>query len=370
MRRVLTAILLLAGANALRGQQDPAFDAPEVKTDRTVLFRLEAPAARRVLLWGEWMPAGSTVPLARGADGAWTAAVGPLAPGLYLYSFDVDGLRAADPANRRVKNGYPGLSSLVEIPGPEADFLSIRDVPHGTIHVERYVSAATSVQRRFHVYTPPGFVRSSSRSYPTAYLLHGSSDTDTDWLEPGRAGIILDNLLAAGKAVPMLLVMVDGHPFPSFDTKTRGRNLALLRDEIFDVVMPRLERDYGASPRPQDRALVGVSMGGAQALHLGMGALDKVGSLGLLSTPGDIPFEPPFEQMQAAALADVGRVNALRLFWMACGRDDPMLAEAKQISEALTHRKILHVWRETEGAHDWVTWRRYWAELASRLFRP
>ncbi len=316
------------------------------------------------------MPAGATLRLARDPEGVWSAAVGPLAPGLYLYSFDVDGLRVADPANRRVKSGYPGLSSLVEVPGPEAEFLAIRDVPHGTIHIERYSSSATSSERRVHIYTPPGFGRAAHTTYPTAYLLHGSRDTDSAWAEAGRAGIILDNLLAAGKAVPMLLVMPDGHPLPSFDTNTRGRNLTLLRDDLLGVLMPRLERDYGASRRREDLALVGLSMGGAQALHIGMGALEKIGSLGLLSAPGNIPFEPTFEQAQAAALADPDRVNGLRLFWLACGRDDPFMAEAREVSQTLARHKVRHVWRETEGAHDWITWRRHWAELAPQLFRP
>ena len=349
--------------------QGPPSEAPTVRPDGRVSYRLRAPAARQVTLWGEWMRPESTLPLTRDADGIWSIDVGPLDAGLYLYAFDVDGLRVADPMNRRVTHGYPGLASLVEIPGASAVFMAVRPVPHGTVHVVRYASPATGTLRQAQIYTPPGFDASSRRRYPTAYLLHGSSDNDTGWVEPGRAGIIVDNLLAAGQAVPMVLVMPDGHPFPSFELNTRMQNLELLREDLLRALIPLAERDYRASSRREDRAIVGLSMGGAQALHIGVSAVETFGSIGLFSTPGDIPFSAPFEIAQAANLKNPERLNRLRLFWVACGRDDPLLGEARQVSEVLKRHGVRHTWRETNGSHDWNTWRRYWFEMAPLLFR-
>ena len=353
----------------MAGQEQPAYDAPEVRSDGRVTFRLRAPLARQVALWGEWMPPQSNLPLTRDADGLWTIDVGPLGPGLYLYSFDVDGVRVADPKNRRVRNGYPGLASLVEVPGEPAAFMALRAVPHGTIHIVRYSSPATGALRRAHIYTPPGFDPASRRRYPTAYLLHGSWDDDAAWVEPGRAGIILDNLLAAGRAVPMVLVMPDGHPYPSFELNTRVENLKRLRADLVQVLVPLLEGHYRASPRREDRAIVGLSMGGAQALHIGLDAVETFGSVGAFSAPGDIPFDDPFEVAQAPNLKNAEPLTRLRFFWLGCGLADPLLAEARQVRDTLTSHRVRHTWREVDGGHDWGTWRCLWREVAPQLFR-
>jgi enterochelin esterase family protein len=362
------SVQMTAGSRASRSD-GPAYAAPDAQADGRATFRLQAPAAREVTLWGEWMPPGRTLPLSRDREGTWSLDVGPLEAGPYLYAFNVDGLRVADPANRRVKSGYPGLASVVDLPGDLTGFAAIRPLPHGTVHVERYRSGPTGAMRRAHIYTPPGFDANARRRYPTAFLLHGSWDNDNDWLELGRAGIILDNLLAAGRVEPMILVMPDGHPFPSFDTKTRAQNLALLRAEILDVLIPLVERSYRASPRPDDRAIVGLSMGGVQALHIGLGALNRFGSIGALSAPGDLPLGPSLEEAWGATLADARQMNRLRLFWLACGRDDELMPLAREVRDTLARHNVRHIWRETEGDHNWIAWRRHWLELAPRLFR-
>jgi enterochelin esterase family protein len=341
-----------------------------VHDDRTVTFRLLAPSAHHVVLWGDWMPHDTTIELAMQSDGRWNTTVGPLSPGLYLYAFGVDGVRLADPANRQVKQGYPGLSSAFEVPGPEAADLSIANVPHGAIHVRYYYSRALRRMCRAHIYTPPGFETSRRRTYPTLYLLHGSYDNDADWSSIGRAGIIIDNLIAQRKAVPILIVMPDGHPWPSFDRLTRAQNLALLNAELIIDLVPLAERLYRASPRRQNRAIAGCSMGGAQALHIGLQNLDRFAAIGLMSAPGDVPGGPPFAEAQAAILRKPAAINArLRLFWLTCGRGDPYLEGARDVSRHLTERGIHHVWTETEGGHAWIVWRQDLAAFASLLFR-
>jgi enterochelin esterase-like enzyme len=347
----------------------PDLQNPEVNIDRTATFHLRAPAAHQVVLWGEWMRKGSDQPMARDEQGVWSSTVGPLRPDVYLYAFGVDGVRLADPGNRHVKNGYPGLASVLEVPGPESEFLAIHDVPHGTVHIDYYRSTPRGTMRRVHVYTPPGFAR-SKRSHSTLYLLHGSWDTDADWSGIGRAGIILDNLIAQRKAVPMLIVMPDGHPFPSFDASTRPENLALLNHELMEDVLPFVEQRYGASPKARDRAIAGISMGGTQALHIGLQNLNRFGAIGVMSAPGDVPNSEPFATAQADVLQNASEINAqLQLFWLACGRDDDLVGQAKKVDQTLSEHGIRHVWRETEGAHMWMTWRRHLAELAPLLFR-
>jgi enterochelin esterase-like enzyme len=343
----------------------PAFDAPVVHKNGPITFRITAPLAQAVALHGEWMAQGASEPMRRQPDGAWSLTVGPLPPDLYLYAFEVDGVRVPDPLNRFVKNGYPGMSSLLEVPG--AGFLSIRSVPHGTVHIHTYASRAESSPRRLHVYTPPGYDSARSQTYPVLFLLHGSWDNDSDWVHVGRAGIILDNLLAERKAAPMLIVMPDGHPYPSFATATRARNLDDLRRDLLEKILPLVERAYRVTRNPKGRAIAGFSMGGTQALHLGLSSIELFGSIGVFSAPGDVPDGRTFEEALRQSLRSAARLD---LFWLACGRGDALFGRAEQVHAVLVRHGIRHVWRETDGGHTWMVWRRYLAELAQMLFKP
>jgi enterochelin esterase family protein len=201
-------------------------------------------------------------------------------------------------------------------------------------------------------------------------LLHGSWDNDADWSGVGRAAVILDNLIAQRKAVPMLLVMPDGHPFPSFDTSTRAANLALLNRELVEDLLPLMEERYAASPAARNRAIAGISMGGTQALHIGLQSLSRFGAIAVMSAPGDVPNSQPFAESQANILQKPSEINAqLHLFWLACGREDDLIDRAKNVAQTLTAHGIRNIWRETEGAHTWMAWRRQLAELAPLLFR-
>jgi enterochelin esterase family protein len=365
-RRMLILLFLLLTSSVF-GQKvavtPPAFDVPIVREDRTVDFRVAAPGARAVALHGEWMPRGSSVAMEKQTNGLWSLTVGPLSPDLYQYGFEIDGLRVPDPANRFVKSGYPGLSSLLEVPG--AQFLSIGAVPHGTVHVHTYMSRATNTVRRLHVYTPPGHDPAAHRVYPVLVLLHGSWDNDAAWIEVGRAGIIMDNLIAEKRANPMVIVMPDGHPHPSFDVATRPRNLELLQRDLADEILPLTERTYRVARDRTRRAIAGFSMGGAQALHLAL-TMGLFGSVGAFSAPGDVPKGRTFEE----ALRAVPDREKLPSMWLACGRDDEYFKTAENVHTILDRYGVQHVWRETDGAHTWLAGRRHLAEFASLLFRP
>jgi enterochelin esterase-like enzyme len=234
---------------------------PVVHADRSIELTLAAPHASTVRVWGDWQPDGAEQPMPRGDNGVWTLKTGPLSPGPHLYAFVVDGLRMADPTNRRVKNGYPGVSSIIDIPNP-----LLAGLKTGVVHVHTYTGPETSLARTFHVYTPAGFTARSR--LPVLFLLHGSSDSDRDWLALGQAAQLLGQAVNAGTAQPMLLVMPDGHPYPSLDVSTRSENLRLLQRELQEIITPTIERHYHPAPGVEKRAAVGASMGGAQVLHL------------------------------------------------------------------------------------------------------
>lgn len=359
-------LLLFAASSTAFGQsvelKPPGFGLPHVRPDRTVEFRLDAPGARKVALQGEWMPSGASLAMKRQPGGIWSLIVGPLPPDLYLYGFEVDGIRIADPSNRLLKTGYPGISSLVEVPG--LPLLSARNVPHGALHIHHYRSRVTNSMRRLHVYTPPGYEDSGTQNHPVLVLLHGSWDDDSAWSQVGRAGTMMDNLLAAGIVPAMILVMPDGHPYPSFDVSTRPGNLEWLRRDLGEEILPLLERSYRVARHRNRRAIAGLSMGGAQALHLGL-TMDQFGTVGAFSAPGDIPKGRTF----AEALRDANNSGRnVPMLWLACGKDDPFFGEAQQVHTLLSGRGIPHTWRETEGTHSWMVWRRHFEEFVKLLF--
>jgi enterochelin esterase family protein len=268
----------------------------------------------------------------------------------------VDGLRVADPRNRRVKNGYPGISSIVQVPGPHS-------VRVGVTHVHRYRNPETGLNRTLRVYTPVRFELQAR--LPVLLLLHGSTDSDRDWLELGQAAEILEELIGRGAAKPMILVFPDGHPYPSLDVSTRAANLRQLSGELAQIILPLVEREYHPAQGPGNWAIAGLSMGGSQALHLAALHRERFGTIGAFSAPGDIPGGTTLPDAWAAT-KDRTHSPVFRLW---CGAGDPFHAEAKLASNQLRSAGYAVVWRETPGAHDWTAWRSHLSELVAALFR-
>lgn len=348
-------LLSMLVATALAAQM--SYGGPEVSADRTVVLSLTAPQARAVHVWGDWMREDAGVPMTRGADGVWTAVTPVLTPGPHLYAFLVDGLRVADPANRRVKNGYPGISSVLDVPAAGA-----APDARGVTHIHTYVNRETGRVRSLHVYTPARF--GADTRLPVLYLLHGSTDGDRDWTLLGQAGELLERLVRDGAARPMLLVMPDGHPYPSLDVSTRADNLRLLDAEFVQTIAPLVERAYHPAAGTAQRAILGASMGGAQALHLTARHPGMFGTVVGLSAPGDIPSGP--------TLLDAWRGHARDGepgVWLYCGSADPFLADARRVRDQLQTLGRRADWIETPGAHDWPTWRAHLELALRRLFR-
>lgn len=332
--------------------------APVIHADRSVTWTFAAHAAKEVRLWGDWQPGESGEPMRRTGDGGWATTTGPLSPGPHLYAFIVDGLRVADPENRRIKNGFPGISSIVEVPDP-----ALADLPAGVTHVHTFRHPESARSRTFRVYTPAGFGPDSR--LPVLYLLHGSTDSDRDWLELGQAGPLLEHAVRAGSARPMLLVMPDGHPHPSLDVSTRAENLRLLQIELTSVIAPLVETHYHPAPGTAQRAVVGASMGGVQALHLAARAPALFGTVVALSAPADVPGGQTLAEAWRGRPPSAPPVRLLSL----CGSADPFLALARDGVGVLRGLGATVEASETAGGHDWATWRAHLTQVLPRLFR-
>jgi enterochelin esterase-like enzyme len=293
----------------------------------------------------------------------WSAIVGPLEPDLFGYSFTVDGLQMLDPANVQVKPMRSPRTSILDVPGDKPLPHDFQEVPHGVVRLHTYRSKGLGVNRGLQVYTPPGYDRSNNERYPTLYLFHGSGDNEGTWTALGRAHLILDNLIAQGKAKPMIIVMTDGHAAPP-TPEGRGRNTELFKRDLLDNVLPLVEANYRVKPERFSRAIIGLSMGGGQSLTIGLNHPELFAWVGGMSSAINAP-----EQTFAAAFADAKATNAkYKMLWFACGKDDFLLKANQQFDELLTAKGITHTFRLTEGNHSWPVWRRYLVEFAPLLF--
>ncbi len=339
---------------------------PEVDADRMVTFRVRAPNASNVTVSGEWP---GTKSLTNDTRGNWSVTFGPLAPELYGYSFSIDGFQTLDPGNPAVKPARQPRTSILEVPGNPPLLHEFNPaVPHGTVREHWYQSKSLGKRRSLHVYTPPGYDK-SRRDLPVTYLLHGSGDNDATWAALGRANVIMDNLLAAKRAKPMIVVMTDGHPYVSppgvspTNVTERGRNTKAYERDLVEDVMPYIEANYRTINKRESRAIVGLSMGGGQSLHAGLNHLDRFAWVGAMSAavPGTNDISSVF--------ADVKVTNKkLKLLWIAIGKDDFLLNRNKPFDESLTASGINHTFKITEGNHSWPVWRKYLAEFAPLLF--
>jgi enterochelin esterase family protein len=269
-----------------------------------------------------------------------------------------------DPSNTFSKPMRSGTTSVLSVPGEQpAPVERVPGVARGAIHLRDYESKALGRSRRLRVYTPAAYEKSSAR-FPVLYLLHGSGDNEATWTELGRAHVILDNLIATRKAVPMIVVMTDGHAFLGNEPEGRAKNIAAFERDLLEDVMPLVETHYRTVNTPDKRAIAGLSMGGGQAVAIGLKHLERFAWIGGMSSSVREP-EHNFAAFLANPVTDAKR---LRLLWLAIGKDDFLLKENRLFNQLLAERRVPHEYIETQGNHSWPVWRRYLAELAPRLF--
>jgi enterochelin esterase-like enzyme len=368
--------------NALRGPQGPQVVSPELSKDRHITFRILATNAQSVRLSAGDIPGlGQGTNMTKGTNGVWEVTIGPIDSGAYRYNFNLDGVPVIDPRNPSTSESNNNVWSLVYVPG--ADFMDTKDVPHGAVASVTYYSTALKRFRRMHIYTPPGY-ESGKGKFPVFYLLHGAGDSDDAWTSVGRAGFILDNLIADKKAKPMVIVMPAGHtrastsgPRPAGATRPPDEFLG----EFVADIMPFAEKHYRIYADRQHRALAGLSMGGGQTLNIAITNLDKFAYLGVYSSglfgafgrPRDGAAPPPsgptWEQQNLPALENAKLKKGLKLLWFSTGVDDFVLETSRGTVAMLKKHGFNPVYTESRGGHTWINWRLYLEEFAPQLFR-
>lgn len=383
-RQTAFALLLLTSrlmAQALRPDAPPEVRSAEVTPDRHTLFRIFAPKAQAVSVFStDLFGQASRHDTAKREDGVWELDAGPIVPGAYRYNFNVDGVSVVDPVNPSVSESLGNAWSLVYVPG--ADFMDTKDVPHGAVASVTYYSKALGKFRRMHVYTPPGY-ETSSQKYPIFYLLHGAGDSDDSWSSVGRAGFIVDNLIAAGKAKPMVIVMPAGHTEPLRPLAGRFQppnfNDDFVKDFIGDI-MPYAEAHYRVMHDRGHRAIAGLSMGGAHTLEIAVAhpaefsyvGVYSSGLIGLVPMNGPFAFpapNPPWEQVHASDLENPAGKKDWKLFWFSTGSDDFLLNTTKATVELFQKHGYHPMFQQSAGGHTWTNWRDYLNEFAPQLFR-
>lgn len=341
---------------------------PEISSDRRVTFRLEAPSAQNVVLqFGEWSVASTE--MKKKPNGVWEATIGPIEPGIYSYNFSVDGVKAVDLLNPEAKIGTRIYASVVEVNGPAPRIDQSQPVPHGVIHVHQYISSSLHSARQVYVYTPPGY-RDSTERFPVLYLRHGGGDTEASWSVDGRANIILDNLIAAHRAVPMLIVMTNGMTDGSWAGGSSAEGIKALDTELMADVLPLIEQEYRVAADAGHRAIAGLSMGGGQAFIIGLNHLDHFAWIGEFSSGLLADKDLNLESLLPLGMKG-GATNypRLSLLWVGCGDLDPRYRGHLELVENLRSRGIETVWHSSQGGHEWNVWREQLAAFLPKLFQ-
>ncbi len=352
---------------------------PEALSDGRVVFRIYAPKASEVTVGGDWIPQGLGAggKLTKEDNGVWSITVGPLPADFYSYSFTVDGVRTLDPKNAMIKQGINSVDNMFFLPGTEAAYQDNKAVPHGEIRKVWYRSSTMNEERRLHIYFPPGYEKGKNK-YPVFYLLHGGGDEDSGWSTIGRAGFILDNLIAAGKARPMLVVMPNGSlPRPPVvpGTPPNPAATAAFQDrfvsELLKDIVPFVEKTYRVLPGGANRAIAGLSMGGGQTMRVVGSNPDQFAYVGVWSAGVNPQTTADFEKRNAALLDNADKANKqIKLFSISCGEKDTLaFAGSKNLDEILKKRSIKHEMNISEGGHTWINWRRYLNDYAQKLFQ-
>lgn len=340
---------------------------PVVNPDRTVTFRLKAPDAKQTTLQCEGLGAK---PMTKDEAGIWTFTSPALEPDIYGYTFTRDGEKTTDPANPDQKTGVFGNESLVTVPGGKDAWWEVKDVPRGKIERHAYRSKIASHDRELFVYTPPGYDPKTDKPLPVLYLLHGFSDEAGAWSTVGRANVILDNLIAEKKAVPMVVVMPLGYGDMSVvSSGWEGRNkdgawqknLTAFDQTLIQEVIPLAEEKYAIRKDAPGRGVAGLSMGGAESLQAALLHPDVFGWVGAFSS-GGIPADLD------AAFPEAGK-QPYKLLWIACGKDDGLISANRAFVAWLEKKQVKHTWTETDGGHRWNVWRRNLAAFTQLAFK-
>jgi enterochelin esterase-like enzyme len=384
------------------GPQGPVVVSPQVNADRSVTLRLLAPKATEVNVTGEILNGAQPAPMTKGADGIWTATLPAVPPDVYTYAFNIDGVNTPDPRNPWVKLvSGTGLASQVQVPGDGPQFWDSKPVPHGLVQIMTYESKATGATRQAYVYTPPDYNRTTTR-YPVLYLLHGGGDLDPGWSQTGRAHIIMDNLIAEKKARPMVVVMPlargggslgvgpsgmapgiaaagnvapnagrggapGGAPGAAPAAPPAPAALGAFAQDFIGDLMPTVEKTFRVSTRPEDRAMAGLSAGGAATINTTFSRPDLFRYIVIMSAGGGQNLEALYPKFFGNGAAGA---KQMKMIWVSVGDQDFALNGSKAIDETMTKNGIKHSMLIRPGyRHEWRQWRQDLWEFAPQLFQ-
>jgi enterochelin esterase-like enzyme len=345
-------------------------DCPCVFSDLRVLFRVNAPDAQKVQL-----DLGKMYDMQKDDKGFWTVTTAPQVPGFHYYSLVIDGFKFADPASESFY-GTGRMASAIDIPEAGVDFYTIKDVPHGEIRNKNYYSNTLRSWRPVNVYTPPGYDKDNKKPYPVLYIQHGGGEDERGWAIQGKTNIILDNLIAQGKATPMIVVIANGNVSkPGVTPGYSDEAMNLFKEEMAGSIIPFIESNFRVKAGVANRAISGLSMGGGQAFYTGLRNLDLFGSVGVFSTglfggigrQSTIEFDP--EKAIPSLLSNPKSFNEkLRVFYISVGEQDPRIEPTKNLIETFKSKGLNVSFASFPGGHEWQVWRKSLHDFAQKLF--
>lgn len=377
----LICSLWLSGSSLTAQQRSVQVISPEVREDKSVIFRLYAPEAKKVSVRGTFADPIANIEMTKNDTGLFIAETGPIKSDMYVYTFIVDGVQTRDPNNNVVVRDGSYIESRLMIPGEWVDkVIGVRDVPHGRVTALWYPSPTLGMSRRMIVYTPPEY-ETTNRKYPVLYLLHGGGGDEEGWISRGRTNYILDNLIADGRALPMIVVMTNGiasvpsapgeRPLTSTGTSVSSP-LAMtsgkFEESLVKDVIPFIEKNFRVTADADNRAIAGLSMGGYQTQKITNANPGKfmyigVWSMGLYNMFGQYDREEHITQLKAL------KASNPKLYYIGCGKTDFLYKGVTDLRSLYDEIGFKYTYRESEGGHSWNNWRLYLSEFVPELFK-
>lgn len=352
-----TLLVILFSAIATSAQRPPSISSPEVHADNTVTFSYYSRTARNVSVSGEFLT--SPQAMQKDTSGVWKITVGPINPDIYPYSFWVDSVQVADPNNTYIFPNERFKRSIVDIPGNSPLIHSLQNVPHGKVSYRLYKSATLGITRELIVYTPPGYDASGKTKYPVLYLIHGGSDIPETWIKVGRANLIADNLMAQGKAKPMIIVMPYGNvrPAPMQD----------FTKDVMNDVIPFIESNYPVFTDTRNRAIAGFSVGGGQTLNIG---LTNTSKFSYVCSFAPYTATEEFRKNFSSWSPDAALINKqLKLFTLSVGTEDFLFESVKENIAMFKGKGINLESFIIPGGHTWMNVKQYLARSLQQIFK-
>ncbi|PKQ46690.1 alpha/beta hydrolase-fold protein [Confluentibacter flavum] len=343
---------------------------PCIFQDNRVLFTVNAPEATKVQL-----DLGKLYDMQKNDTGVWTVTTDPQVPGFHYYSLVIDGFKFADPASESFY-GTGRMASAIDVPEEGIDFYDIKDVPHGDMRSRVYFSKTTGTWRNINLYTPPGYDENPNKTYPVLYIQHGGGEDERGWAVQGKTNLILDNLIAEGKAVPMIVAIPNGNATKP-GVNARGYNdeaMAVFKEELFENIIPFVEKNYRVKPDAEHRALSGLSMGGGQSFFTGLRNTDMFNYVGVFSTGlfGGIREQASFdaESVIPGILTNPQKFNnSLKVFYISVGEQDNRIEATKKLIETFKNKGLNVEFASFPGDHEWQVWRKSLHDFAQKLFK-